>query len=74
MDIKQIFSRIDPEAIAQDTLEFVKVKSETGREGAGSLFYADLLRREGFDVTLDEIEPNRPHVKTIGSSVVGLKI
>ena len=38
------------------------MKSETGREGPGSVFLADLLRREGFEVTLDEVEPGRPNV------------
>jgi acetylornithine deacetylase/succinyl-diaminopimelate desuccinylase-like protein len=62
MSVHKVLNHIDPEAIARDTLEFVKVKSETGREGDGSLFLADLLGREGFDVTLDEVEPNRPNV------------
>ena len=48
--------------MARDTLEFVSVQSETGEEGEGSRFLADLLRREGFDVTLDEIEPGRANV------------
>ena len=57
-----ILEHIDSEAIARDTLAFVQVKSETGAEGPGSLFLADLLRREGFDPTLDEVEPGRPNV------------
>ena len=57
-----ILEHIDSEAIARDTLAFVQVKSETGDEGPGSIFLADLLRREGFDPTLDEIEPGRPNV------------
>lgn len=57
-----ILDHIDTAAIARDTLAFVEVTSETGREGPGSLFFADLLRREGFDVTLDEVEPGRPNV------------
>ena len=55
---------IDAEAIARDTLAFVEVQSETGREGPGSDFLADLLRREGFDVTVDFVEPGRPNVYT----------
>jgi len=62
MDVQQVFDRIDPEAIARDTLAFVEVQSETGREGDASRFLADLLKREGFDATLDEVAPNRPNV------------
>ena len=62
-DLKQtILNNINAEAIARDTLEFIKVKSETGREGEGSLFLAELMRREGFDVELDEVAPGRPNV------------
>lgn len=62
-DLKQrILNNIDAEAIARDTLEFIKVKSETGQEGEGSLFLAALMRREGFDVWLDEVAPGRPNV------------
>jgi acetylornithine deacetylase/succinyl-diaminopimelate desuccinylase-like protein len=63
MDYHQlVLQHIDTEAIARDTLAFIEVKSETGHEGPGSVFLADLLRREGFDVTLDEVEPGRPNV------------
>jgi acetylornithine deacetylase/succinyl-diaminopimelate desuccinylase-like protein len=62
MNVQGVFDHINAEAIACDTLEFVKVRSETGQEGEGSRFLADLLRREGFDVTLDEVEPHRPNV------------
>ena len=62
MQRRRILEHIDPEAIARDTLAFVQVKSETGGEGAGSVFLADLLRREGFDPALDEVEPGRPNV------------
>ncbi|MFN0171619.1 MAG: M20 family metallopeptidase [Bryobacteraceae bacterium] len=54
--------QINSEAIARDTLEFLQVKSETCTEGPGSLFLAGLMRREGFDVTLDPVEPGRPNV------------
>ena len=57
-----ILEQIDAEAIAEDTLAFVKVKSETGQEGPGSDFLANLLRREGFEVSLDEVEHGRPNV------------
>ena len=60
----EVLELIDAEAIARDTLAFVEVTSETGAEGEGSLFLADLLKREGFDVELDEVEPGRPNVYT----------
>jgi acetylornithine deacetylase/succinyl-diaminopimelate desuccinylase-like protein len=62
MNPDRILKHIDPEAIARDTLAFVQVKSETGGEAPGSIFLADLLRREGFDPALDEVEPGRPNV------------
>jgi succinyl-diaminopimelate desuccinylase len=68
MEIGRVFDYIDPEAIGRDTLDFVKVKSETGQEREGCLFFADLLRREGFEVALDEIEPGRPNVYALMKS------
>ena len=65
MDTSRVFDYINPDAIAKDTLDFVKVKSETGQERDGSLFFADLLRREGFEVSLDEIERDRCNVYAI---------
>lgn len=65
MNPANILQYIDAEAIARDTFAFVKVKSETGEEGDGSRFLADLLRREGFGVEIDEFEPNRPNVYTL---------
>ena len=62
MHLERILAHIAPEAIAKDTLAFVQVKSETGSEGPGSIFLADLLRREGFDPVLDEVAPGRPNV------------
>ncbi|MEE2657596.1 MAG: M20/M25/M40 family metallo-hydrolase [Candidatus Latescibacterota bacterium] len=54
---------IDPEAIAADTLAFVEVVSETGKEGEGSLFLEQLLRREGFEVERDDfLRSKRPNV------------
>jgi acetylornithine deacetylase/succinyl-diaminopimelate desuccinylase-like protein len=55
-------SLIDPEALARDCLDFVAVRSETGTETPGSHFFADLLRREGWGVELDEAAPGRPNV------------
>jgi acetylornithine deacetylase/succinyl-diaminopimelate desuccinylase-like protein len=57
-------SLIDPEALARDCLDFVAVRSETGSETPGSQFFADLLRREGWEVELDEAAPGRPNVHT----------
>ena len=60
MDVQQVIDRIDPESIARDTLAFVEVKSETGREGGGTMFLAELLQREGFRASDDRIGPARP--------------
>ena len=62
MQPNDILHHIDPEAIARDTLAFVEVKSETCTEGPGSDFLAALLRREGFEVEMDDVEPGRPNV------------
>src|SRR5262245_10705882 len=62
MNIDSILKHINPEVIARDTVEFLRVKSETGQEGDGSQFLANLLRREGFDVKVDEFTPGRPNV------------
>jgi acetylornithine deacetylase/succinyl-diaminopimelate desuccinylase-like protein len=62
MDYEPVLAQIDPEAIAKDALDFVRVRSETGSEGPGSTFFADLLRREGFEVSFDEVESARPNV------------
>ncbi|MYA79757.1 MAG: M20 family metallopeptidase, partial [Acidobacteriia bacterium] len=64
MNSNDVLSHIDPEAIARDTLAFVEVKSETCTEGPGSAFLANLLKREGFEVEMDEVEPDRPNVYT----------
>jgi len=55
-------SNIDRDSLAEDVLTFVRTKSETGSEGPGSEFLADLLRREGFDPVLDPVLPGRPNV------------
>ncbi len=60
--MQEVLDRIDPEAIARDTLDFIRVRSETGQEGEGSRFLAELLRREGFAPEMDEFLPNRPNV------------
>src|SRR5580704_777185 len=62
MNIGRVFDHINPEAIGRDTLDFVKVKSETGQEREGCVFFADLLGREGFEVAWDEVEPGRHNV------------
>lgn len=62
--VERVTAHIDREALARDCLDFVAVKSETGDEGAGSGFLADLMRRNGWDVTLDEAAPGRPNVVT----------
>ncbi|MCC6389200.1 MAG: M20/M25/M40 family metallo-hydrolase [Bryobacterales bacterium] len=62
MSFDNVLAHIDAEAIARDTLAFLRVRSETGSEGPGSAFLADLLDREGFDPVLDEAAPGRPNV------------
>ena len=71
MHRNRVLEHIDPEAIARDTLAFVRVNSETGKEGPGTTFLADLLRREGFDATLEEVEPGRPNVYAHVAGVAG---
>jgi len=68
MNIGRVFDYIDPAAIGQDTLDFVKVKSETGHEQEGCLFFAELLRREGFEVSLDEVEAGRHNIYALMKS------
>lgn len=60
--LDHVLSLIDPAAIARDTLEFVKVNSETGAEAEGSRFLARLLEREGLEARLEDAEPGRPNV------------
>ena len=57
-----ILRNIDPEAMARDTLAFVQVTSETGAEGPGSRYFAELLSRHGFQAEMDEAAPGRPNV------------
>lgn len=57
-----IASAVDAEAIARDTLAFVELTSETGDEGRGSAFLAELLQREGFDVEEDPFLTGRPNI------------
>ena len=64
MNVDEVLARIDGEAIAADTLEFVRVKSETGVESAGCEFIADLWRREGLEPSVDVVEGDRNNVYT----------
>lgn len=66
-----VCAQIDAEAIADDTLDFVSVTSETGAEGEGSRFLADLLQREGFDIRYDEVETGRLNVYATIEGVEG---
>jgi acetylornithine deacetylase/succinyl-diaminopimelate desuccinylase-like protein len=59
---RRVLAEIDAEALAADCLAFVEVASETGGEGPGSAFLADLMRRAGWEVALDEVAPGRPNV------------
>jgi acetylornithine deacetylase/succinyl-diaminopimelate desuccinylase-like protein len=60
--VQSVLAEIDPEALARDCLEFVAVPSETGHEGPGAEFLAELMRRSGWDVLLEEVAPGRPNV------------
>jgi acetylornithine deacetylase/succinyl-diaminopimelate desuccinylase-like protein len=60
--IERVLAQIDRDAIAQDCLDFIAVKSETGTEGPGSDFLAALMRGAGWEVALDEVAPGRPNV------------
>ena len=62
MQLDAIVTDIDPTAIARDTFEFVQVASETGNEGPGSQFFADLCRHAGLEVEVDLVEKDRPNV------------
>ena len=44
MSADDVLKQIDVETIASDTLEFIRVTSETGTESAGCGFLADLWR------------------------------
>ena len=59
---RKVLAEIDEETLARDCLEFVAVKSETGAEGPGTEFLANLLSEAGLDVSYDEIEPGRSNV------------
>jgi acetylornithine deacetylase/succinyl-diaminopimelate desuccinylase-like protein len=65
MEREDLLKHIEREALARDLLEFVKVRSETRHENEGSLFYADLLRREGFEPQFDEVAPGRANVYAV---------
>jgi acetylornithine deacetylase/succinyl-diaminopimelate desuccinylase-like protein len=57
-----VVETIDAEALARDTLAFVETTSETGDEGPGSAFLAQLLEREGFAVEEDAFLEGRPNI------------
>ena len=59
---QQVLAQLDPEAIARDTLAFVRVPSETGAEGAGGEYFAELCERAGLEVEVDRFIPERPNV------------
>jgi acetylornithine deacetylase/succinyl-diaminopimelate desuccinylase-like protein len=59
MQIDHVVKYIDAEAIARDTLDFIRIPSETGDEGPACAFLADLMRRERLEPILDEAAPGR---------------
>ena len=64
-NIQTILDSIDEEKIAEDTLNFLKVKSETGDEKKGCDFLVNILQRENLDVLVDEFIDKRPNVYTL---------
>lgn len=50
---------MDPIAL---TLDLLAIDSTTGREGEAGRFLGDLLRRQGYEVTLQEVTPGRWNV------------
>jgi len=61
-DPQELNALIDRDGIARDTLDFVRIESETGTEGKGSEVFAHLLRREGLEPEFDAVAPSRPNV------------
>ena len=59
---QQVLARLDPEAIARDTLAFVQVPSETGAEGAGGEYFAALCQRAELEIEIDRFIADRPNV------------
>ena len=59
---ERVLEQLDAEAIARDTLDFVRVTSETGTEGPGSEHFASLCERAGLEVEIDRFIPDRPNV------------
>ena len=60
-----VLAQIDGEALANDLLAYLEVRSETGDEAGGSAFLAELMRRCGWEVELDDAgAPGRPNVLT----------
>lgn len=62
-EVERVLAQIDPEALAADCLAYLGVRSETGVETPGSEFLADMMRRRGWEVALDEAAPGRPNVE-----------
>lgn len=65
MIVDDLLKHIDPSVLARDLLDFVSAKSQTRHENEGSLFYADLLRREGLEPEIDEVSPGRANIYAV---------
>lgn len=62
-DEQKILSHIDEEEIVDLCTDLARIPSFSGEEGPCARFLAGRLRELGFDdVTLQEVEPNRPNV------------
>lgn len=57
-----ILKRIDPQRIADLTLELVRIPSPTGQELELARYYASQLEAMGLEVRLEYVEANRPNV------------
>jgi len=63
LDIKGKLESLNPTALVERLLEFIRVESPTGQEGAAGDYYARHLKEIGMEVTLDEVAPRRNNVR-----------
>jgi len=59
---ERVLGQIDRDALAADCLAYVSVKSETGDEAPGSEFLAQMFRKRGWKLELDQAAPGRANV------------
>tara|TARA_B100000029_G_C17581062_1_gene959677 strand:- start:817 stop:2022 length:1206 start_codon:yes stop_codon:yes gene_type:complete len=68
-NIQRILDSINEKRIAEDTLDFLNVISETGNEKKGCDFLINILKRENLDIIVDEFIDKRPNVYTSLSGI-----